>query len=132
MIQIARQMRILVAVDPVDFRKGIDGLAAVCRTVIGEDPFSGYLFVFRNRRGTAIKILAYDGQGYWLCQKRLSSGRFTCWPGDNGELIREMAAHELQLLVWNGNPASARVARMWKQLPIAHSRESEKAHRLTG
>ena len=60
MIQIAPQMRILVAVEPVDFRKGIDGLAGVCRNVIGEDPFSGRLFVFRNKRGTAIKILAYD------------------------------------------------------------------------
>ena len=73
MIQIAPQMHILVAVEPVDFRKGIDGLAAVCRNVIGEDPFSGYLFVFRNRRSTAVKILIYDGQGYWLCQNHLSS-----------------------------------------------------------
>ena len=60
MIQIAPQMRILVAVEPVDFRKGIDGLAGVCRNVIDEDPLCGYLFVFRNRRGTAIKILTYD------------------------------------------------------------------------
>lgn len=132
MIQIAPQMRILVAVEPVDFRKGIDGLAAVCRNVIGEDPFSGYLFVFRNRRGTAIKILIYDGQGYWLCQKRLSSGRFNFWPGETGELIHEVAAHELQLLVWNGNPASGRVAQMWKKIPIGNKTEPEKTRRRTG
>ena len=69
MIQITPQMRILLAVAPADFRKGIDGLAGVCRRVLGSDPFSGYVFVFRNRRATAIKILVYDGQGFWLCQK---------------------------------------------------------------
>ena len=60
MIQITPHMRILLAVQPVDFRKGIDGLASVCRSVIGADPLSGYLFVFRNRRKTAIKTLTYD------------------------------------------------------------------------
>ena len=64
MIQITPQMRLLVAVAPADFRQGIDGLARVCRESLG-DPFAGTVFVFRNRRGTAIKILAYDGQGFW-------------------------------------------------------------------
>jgi transposase len=49
-IQVTPQMRILVAVDPVDFRKGIDGLARVCRERLAEDPFRGTLFLFRNRR----------------------------------------------------------------------------------
>jgi|TARA_B100001971_G_C18225468_1_gene560101 transposase len=111
----------MAAVEPVDFRKGIDGLAGVCRNVIGEDPFSGYLFVFRNRRRTSIKILAYDGQGFWIAQKRLSTGRFGSWPGDNGQLIHELAAHELQLLVWNGNQASGRVPQMWKKISIQKS-----------
>jgi transposase len=60
MIQITPQMRILVAVEPVDFRAGIDGLARLCKQQLASDPFSGTLYVFRNRRGTAIKILAYD------------------------------------------------------------------------
>src|SRR5204862_2289880 len=55
MIQITPQMRILVAVEAVDFRKGIDGLARVSREVLQADPFCGALFVFRSRRGTAIK-----------------------------------------------------------------------------
>ena len=59
MIQITPQMRILVALEVVDFRKGIDRLAQLCREVIGSDPFSGHVFVFRNRRKTAIKILCY-------------------------------------------------------------------------
>ncbi|MEW6441854.1 MAG: IS66 family insertion sequence element accessory protein TnpB [bacterium] len=73
MIQITPQMRILVAVEPVDFRKGIDGLARVCRQGLSTDPFSGVVVVFRNRRATALKVLVYDGQGFWLCQNHLSS-----------------------------------------------------------
>jgi transposase len=68
MIQITPQMRILLAVEPVDFRRGIDGLAALCRQALGSDPQTGALFVFRSRRGHAIKCLTYDGQGYWCCQ----------------------------------------------------------------
>ena len=80
MIQVTPQMRILLAVEAVDFRKGIDGLSRVCRDILRSDPFSGYIFVFRNKRARAIKILMYDGQGFWLCQKRLSKGRFGWWP----------------------------------------------------
>jgi transposase len=68
MIQITPQMRILVAVEPVDFRKGIDGLAALCRQALSSDPLGGALFVFCSRRGHAIKCLTYDGQGFWMCQ----------------------------------------------------------------
>ena len=114
MIQISPQMRILVAIKPVDFRKGIDGLAGICRLVLKSDPFSGYVFVFRNRRGTAIKILVYDGQGYWLCQKRLSSGRFHWWP-EKGR-VEQLAAHELQMILWNTNPGG--VAPLWKEINL--------------
>ena len=88
MIQITPQMRILVAVEPVDFRRGIDGLAQVCRETLAADPFSGTVFVFRGRSGTSVKLLAFDGQGYWLCQKRLSKGRFRWWPGKPGSARR--------------------------------------------
>jgi hypothetical protein len=55
MIQIAPQMRIMLAVAPADFRKGIDGLAAVCRKILKQDPFSGYIFVFRNKLDGLVK-----------------------------------------------------------------------------
>jgi transposase len=116
MIQITAHMRILLAVEPVDFRKGIDGLAGVCRKALAHDPFSGYLFVFRNRRATAVKVLVYDGQGFWLGQKRLSQGRFCGWPNGTGSPAEVLAAHELQLLLWNGDPKLARVAPRWRQL----------------
>jgi transposase len=80
MLQLTPQMRILVAVQPVDFRKGIDSLAELCRAKLNTDPFSGCLFVFRSRRATSIKVLVYDGQGFWLATKRLSKGRFRWWP----------------------------------------------------
>jgi transposase len=80
MIQVTPHMRILLAVEPADFRNGIDGLAKRCRQVLKSDPFSGHVFVFRNKSATAIKILVYDGQGFWLCQKRLSRGKFKWWP----------------------------------------------------
>src|SRR5438874_9342804 len=50
------------------------------REKLNADPFSGYLFIFRTRRGTAIRVLQYDGQGFWLATKRLSKGRFQSWP----------------------------------------------------
>jgi transposase len=87
-IQLTPQMRLLLAVEPVDFRKGIDGLVAVCRQRLAADPLAGGLFVFSNRRRRALKNLVYDGQGFWLCQKRLSAGRFNWWsrPGDRPTL----------------------------------------------
>jgi hypothetical protein len=69
MIQLTPQMRLLLAVEPVDFRKGIDGLVQVCRQRLNLDPMAGALFVFANRRRRALKILMYDGRGFWLCQK---------------------------------------------------------------
>ena len=70
MLQITPQMRIFVAVQPVDFRNGIDGLVRLCKEVLDQDPFHGGLFVFRNRSATSVKALVYDGQGFWLCQMR--------------------------------------------------------------
>lgn len=114
MMQLTPQMRILVAVEPADFRKGIDGLCGLCRQALGSDPLSGTVFVFRNRRGTAIKVLAYDGQGFWLCQKRLSQGRFRHWPGWAGSGKQELLAHQLQVLLAGGNPAATQAAPQWR------------------
>lgn len=113
MIQITPQMRILVAVEAQDFRKGIDGLARVCREVLAADPFDGALFVFRNRRGTAIKCLVYDSQGFWLAQKRLSRGRFRCWPTATSE-VAQLQAHQLQRLIMAGDPAARDAAPVWR------------------
>jgi transposase len=122
MIQLTPQMRILVAVEPVDFRQGIDGLCRLCRQSLSSDPFSGALFVFRNRRGTSVKILAYDGQGFWLCQKRMSQGRFRHWPESaSGESGKQLLAHELSVLLSGGDPSASQAAPQWRRVtpPLA-------------
>ena len=103
MLAITPQMRILVAVEAVDFRKGIDSLAELCRAKLNADPFSGSVFVFRSRRATSIKILVYDGQGFWLATKRLSKGRFRWWP-QSEEASRPLLVHQVQVLLAAGNP----------------------------
>jgi len=109
MIQITAQMRVLVGVEPADFRAGIDGLAERCRRVLEADPFSGAVFVFRNRRRTAIKVLVYDGQGFWLCHKRFSNGHFAYWPAK-----RELEVHELAVLLRGGDPRGTGAAAVWR------------------
>jgi transposase len=71
--------RIYVATQPVDFRKGLDGLAAVAKEVLKLDPFSGVAFIFRAKRADRVKILIWDGSGLILIYKRLEEGKFR-WP----------------------------------------------------
>ena len=123
MIQVTPHMRLLVAIDPIDFRAGIDGLVGACRQRLDADPFSGALFVFRNRARTAIKILVYDGQGFWLCQKRLSSGRFAFWPNAVAPM-QALDACELQVLLMGGDPGKASAAPAWRPLLAAPPTQS--------
>lgn len=117
MIQITPHMRIRVAVAPVDFRRGIDGLARLCKETLHADPFSGTLFVFTNRARTAIRILSYDGYGFWLCHKRLSTGRFRFWPNDlTGMSALEAAA--LQVLIMGGDPTATQTPAPWRRLAV--------------
>jgi transposase len=116
MIQVTPQMRIRVAVEPADFRKGIDGLARICREALDSDPFSGSVFVFGNKSRKAIKILVYDGQGFWLCQKRLSKGRFPWWPQSVSASSRTLQAHQLAVLLSGGNPETAQGVRPWRRV----------------
>ncbi len=119
MIQVAPQMRILVAIEPADFRCGIDGLAKRAREALAHDTTSGCLFMFRHRKATAAKILVYDGQGFWLCYKRLSTGRFRSWP--SGQRLRALEAHELQVLLSAGDFEAVAAAPPWRRLHAADS-----------
>ncbi len=116
MLQIAPQMKILVAVEPADFRRGIDGLARLCQDKLRHDPFGGAVFVFRNRSGTALKALTYDGQGFWLCHKRLSKGRFRWWPAAAEGGAQRLAAHQLWVLFSAGNPTQTGTPPDWRPL----------------
>jgi transposase len=114
MLAITPQMKILVAIEPADFRKGIDGLVRLCKDALGEDPFAGTVFCFRNRRKTAIKVLIYDGQGFWLSHKRLSEGRFAWWPSASDAAAKPLAAHQLAVLFSAGNPERTGAAPDWR------------------
>jgi transposase len=96
-------VRILLAAQPVDFRKGMDGLAALVQQALQADPFQGDIFIFRPRRADRVKILVYDGTGLCLYSKRLGAGRF-CWPSPAEGVVRLSAAQLATLLeglVWN-------------------------------
>jgi transposase len=124
MIQLVPQLRILLACDPVDFRKGLDSLLALCKGPLEQDPFSGTLFVFRNRAGTALKLLVYDGTGFWLCFKRFSQGRLQWWPRTADTPLHALEAQQLSVLLYNGLPEQAGFAAPWRKIdsnPIAQA-----------
>ena len=115
MLQITPQMKIRVAVEPADFRRGIDGLARLCQQALDEDPFAGTVFVFCNRKRTALKVLMYDGQGFWLCHKRLSQGRLPWWPSAAPDgVAQRLAAHQLAVLLSAGDPTATAAAPDWR------------------
>jgi transposase len=117
MLQVTPQMRVLLAVAPADFRKGIDGLARLCRDALGQDPMNGVVFGFRNRRATAVKLLVYAGHGYWLCQLRLSTGRLGWWPSAaGGRSVQALASHELGVLLAGGDPRRAPGLPVWRRV----------------
>lgn len=113
MLTFSPQANIFIAVEHADFRLGIDGLAQRCRSLLAQEPMSGCVFVFRNRKSTAIKLLTYDGQGFWLCHKRWSSGRLAWWPKSASSSLK-VPARELQILLYNGNPKGANMASDWR------------------
>lgn len=103
MIHLTADTHILLAITPVDFRSGIDGLAAVCRQTLSQNPRSGTLFVFINRSKTMVRTLTYDGTGFWLMTKRLSKGKFQGWPISN-KIIELTAARQLRQLLIGNDP----------------------------
>jgi len=115
MIHLTHETSIRLGVAPADFRCGIDGFAARCRTLLGEEPAGGTLYVFINRARTMIRCLAHDGTGYWLMTKRLSRGRFTAWPTTAEATMTQASARELRALLesgsWQGEPTPRRHAR---------------------
>lgn len=118
MLTLPSSVRIFVAAEPVDLRRGFDGLAAATRSLILRDPLSGHVFAFINRRRNRIKLLVWDRTGYVLLYKRLERGTFRIpiqpRPGqshvevDNGELGLMLEGFDLR---------TARRQRRWRRLP---------------
>lgn len=122
MFQVTPQMRILVGVEAVDGRKGIDSLAQLCRARLDEDPFSGCVFLFRNKSATTLTLLAYDGQGFWLARKRLSKGRFRWWP-EGAASAAVLQAYQAQILMAAGDP-STKAAPVWRAVRLPTTKAS--------
>jgi transposase len=112
MIQITPQHHLFVHIQPIDFRKGMDSIIGLCRSTLKQDPFSGMIFVFKNRRNTAVKLLVYDGTGFWLCAKRFSQGKLQCWPQSPHDKV---CATTLMVILNQGVPVQ--LAPSWRQLP---------------
>jgi len=123
MIQLTPHMRILICHQAVDFRKGIDGLMRICREHLQRDPFTGTLFVFRNRPKTGIKILVYDGQGFWLCHKRFSKGRLKVWPTDQIGRSEEVVPFDLQVLLAGGDSSGLSLCEDWRKITLTQDLE---------
>jgi hypothetical protein len=121
MLQLSPQSRLFLATEPGDCRKGIDGLAAVCRHVLGDNPLEGAVDGFRNRTGTALTLWLDDGHGYWRCLQRFSQGRFTWWP-QTADARVPLAARELLMVLWNGDPERAQMAHDWRRVTSGGTR----------
>ena len=115
MLSLTPTQPLFLAIQPADFRKGIDSLVALCRQHLQQDPFSGTVFVFTNKHRTAIKALIYDGTGFWLCLKRFSAKKLKWWPTTSEDAHR-ITPVELLILFNQGHPLQARLSEPWRRV----------------
>jgi transposase len=117
MIQLPANAQVVVMHEPVSFRNGIEGMAGIARVVLQKEPMDGAFFVFRNKARHMLRILYFDGGGYWLCTKRLSRGCFSAWPqGDGTSPCSPLLVRELQILLWGGDPGSCNFPELWRKV----------------
>lgn len=113
MLTLRPSIRIYLCLRPADMRKSMDGLSAMVRAELGEDPLSGHLFLFRNRRGDRLKLIYWDRNGYALWYKRLEKGRFSFPRGDSGRVVVPESAFQMLL-------GGLNLDRVWKNMPYRH------------
>jgi transposase len=114
-LTISPAVRIYVATGATDLRRSIDGLAALVRERFDLDPLSGHLFLFRNRRGDRLKILAWDQGGFWVLYKRLERGTFA-WPVEDDEAPVILRSSDLLLLLAGVDLAHTRRRRWYERV----------------
>lgn len=118
MIPFGPATRIFVATSPTDMRRSFNGLSELVRLELGEDPLSGHLFLFSNKRHTLLKILVWDSSGYWVCGKRLEAGTFS-WPAPRpGETKVRVTAEELAMLLGGLDWTATRPRSWWRKPPV--------------
>ncbi len=116
MLSLPPAVRVFVATQPMDLRKSFNGLSNATRQVLEQDPLSGHLFVFFNRRRTMVKVLYWDRSGFCLWAKRLERGAFKL-PKWNGKTNIEMEAAELSLLLEGLDLSNAKRRKRWTPSP---------------
>lgn len=114
MLTLPPSTKVFVATQPADMRKGFDGLLALARDFLGHDPFSGHLFVFRNRSGDRLKVLWWDRDGLAIFYKRLEEGRFAT-PASSDGVQSELSAADLQLILQGIDPATAKRSNRYRR-----------------
>jgi transposase len=112
MLTLPPSTRIFLCAPTADMRRSFDGLTALARDVIGEDPLSGHLFVFTNRRRTRLKVLVFDGSGMWVMAKRLERGTFA-WPNAKDGAKRIVIHHDELAALLGGLDISRAKRRAW-------------------
>ncbi len=114
MITISPKHRVFLSIQPIDFRKGIQGISSLCKNKFRQDPMKGHYFIFRNKRKSDIKMLFYDAQGFCLLQKTASAGKFQ-WPTAATDLIT-LTPTQLHVLLQMGDPRSVKTLGEWKPI----------------
>lgn len=117
MFSVPGSVRVFLATAPVDLRRGFDGLAGLTREIVEEDPVSGHLFAFRNRRGDRMKVLFFASGGLCLFYKRLERGTFR-WPASEGARL-EIEAGDLGLILEGLDLSRLRRQPRWRPQAIA-------------
>jgi transposase len=111
--------KIYLGVEPVDMRKGFNGLYGLVRDQLGQDPLSGHLFLFSNASRTRVKALVWDGSGLWVCAKRLEKGRFR-WPSQDVKETITVRVEELAMLLNGLDLSEAKPRQKWlRRTPAA-------------
>jgi transposase len=116
MIQFPANAQVFVMHEPISFHNGIDGTSAIAKLVLKKEPLDGAFFAFRNKRGHSLRLLFFDGGGFWLCTRRLCQGTYNkAWPKGE-EPGSALLARELQVLIWGGDPRSVQFPALWRKV----------------
>lgn len=115
MLTLPPSTRVFVSTGHTDMRRSFDGLLAIVRDFLGEDPFAGHLFVFRNRGGDRLKALWWDRDGCAIFYKRLEEGRFS-FPAPVGDAVQiEMTTADLQLVLQGIDPTKVKRSKRYQR-----------------
>ncbi len=118
MLALSSTVKIYIATQYVDFRSGVDALSCICRNSFKMDPMDGSVFIFINHRRTSLKVLTYDGQGFWLATKRLSSGTFSGYPKLPARSLLGCIAEQVYVLLRGGDPAEVSGLPDWRKIKM--------------